>query len=77
MYMVQRSLSRAGVSAGRETVTVKHDGRLVGSASVDYIKWMSDRVPKCQLRSEQKALVDWYNDEEQQSERTSDYASSE
>ncbi len=69
MYMVQRSASRAG----RETVTVKHDGRLVGSASVDYIKWMRDRVPKCQLRSEQKALVDWYIDQEQQSEL---YASS-
>ena len=61
MYMVEKTDTRAG----RETVVVKHRGRLVCSASVAFIKWMHDRVPLKQLRSEQVALVDWYEKHEQ------------
>lgn len=57
MYTVEQ----AETHAGRETVIVRQGFRRVGSASLDYIKWMSDNVPIKQLRGEQRALVNWYN----------------
>jgi hypothetical protein len=57
MYQVQKSEMRAG----RETIVVVHDGRRIGSASVKFVKWMHDCVPKRQLRPEQIAMVDWYD----------------
>ena len=57
MYTVEQAETRAG----RETAVVRQGFRRVGSASLDYIKWMSDNVPIKQLREEQRALVNWYN----------------
>ena len=56
MFLVEQAETRAG----RETAVVRHGSRRVGSASLGFIKWMSDNVPIKQLRDEQKALVNWY-----------------
>ena len=56
MYTIEMAETRAG----RETVIVKQGTRRVCSASLDFIRWMHDRVPTKQLREEQKALVNWY-----------------
>ena len=60
MYMVERT----DTHGGRDTVVVRHRGRLICSASVSFIRWMHERVPPKQLRSEQLALVDWYQKHE-------------
>ena len=60
MYVVER----ADTHGRRDTVVVRHRGRLVCSASLAFVKWMHDRVPQKQLRSEQVALVNWYEKHE-------------
>jgi hypothetical protein len=45
---------------GRETVVVTLNGRRVGSATIKFVKWMHESIPKRQLRPEQRALVEWY-----------------
>ena len=57
MYKVERVDDRAG----RGVVVVKReDGRFVCSASVEFVRWMHDKVPNKQLSIEQAALVNWY-----------------
>ena len=56
MYQVEKSEYRAG----RETVVVTSQGRRVGSASVNFVRWMHDFAPRRQLRPEQAAKVEWY-----------------
>jgi hypothetical protein len=46
--------------AGRETVVATANGRRVGSASVGFVQWMHNVVPKRHLRPEQLAMVEWY-----------------
>ena len=53
-------IKKVGHCAGREVVVVRSQERLVASASIDFISWMSDRVPRTMLAPEQRALVDWY-----------------
>ena len=60
MYKVER----AATHAGRDTIVVSSGGKRVGSASIDFIKWLKERVPKRQLRPEQVALVGWYENHE-------------
>jgi hypothetical protein len=62
MYTIEMAETRAG----RETVVVKQGTRRVCSASLDFVRWMHDRVPTKQLRDEQKALVNWYAKKEGQ-----------
>jgi hypothetical protein len=56
MYQVERT----DVRASRETVVVTRQGRRIGSASLGFVQWMHDVVPKNQLRPEQVAMVNWY-----------------
>jgi hypothetical protein len=57
MYQVERT----DVRASRETVVVTRQGRRIGSASLGFVQWMHDVVPKNQLRPEQLAMVNWYS----------------
>ena len=57
MYQVEKGHIRAS----RETVVVTRQGRRVCSASVGFVQWMHDVVPKSQLRPEQLAMVNWYS----------------
>ena len=54
------AVAPGGLRAGRETVVVTREGRRVGSASVGFVRWMHDVVPKRQLRPEQVAMVRWF-----------------
>jgi hypothetical protein len=45
---------------GRSAVVVRRNQKLVGAASVPFVKWMHDCVPSSQLTPEQVALVDWF-----------------
>ena len=56
MFQVEKSEYRAG----KETVVVTNQGRRVGSASVNFVKWMHEHAPRKQLRPEQAAMVEWY-----------------
>ena len=57
MYKVET----VNVRTGRETIVVTRQGRRVGSASVKFVQWMHDIVPKNQLSPEQVAMVEWYD----------------
>ena len=47
--------------SGREIAVLGGNGRYAaGAASVPFIDWMSRRVPRKQLSTEQTALVQWY-----------------
>ena len=59
MYQVEKSEYRAG----KETIVVSNKGRRVGSASVNFVRWMHDNAPRTQLRPEQAAMVEWYGKE--------------
>jgi hypothetical protein len=56
MYEVQSAEYRAG----KEAVLVTNKGRRVSSASLSFVRWMHDFVPRHQLGAEQIAMVDWY-----------------
>lgn len=47
-------------SSGRKAAVVRRNQKLVGAASVPFIRWMHDCVPPRQLSPEQAALVDWF-----------------
>lgn len=54
----------AGRKLGRDVANVYRDNRLVGAASVPFIKWMAQKVPPRQLSPEQRALTQWLQDRE-------------
>jgi hypothetical protein len=58
MYQVEKVVARAG---RENVVVVSRQGRRVGSASVRFVQWMHDYVPKNQLLPEQAAMVDWFD----------------
>ena len=57
MYQVEKKDAHAGRD---KIVVVSMQGRRVGSASLKFVRWMHDCVPKQQLRPEQVAMVDWF-----------------
>lgn len=62
MYKIEKAQSRLG---GRAMVVVSQttNGRRVCGASMEFVRWMYERVPFKQLREEQRALVKWYKKE--------------
>lgn len=58
MYQVEKVVARAG---REKVIVVSRQGRRVGSASVRFVQWMHDYVPKNQLLPEQVAMVDWFD----------------
>ena len=66
MYTIEMAETRAR----RETVVVRQGTRRICSASLEFVKWVHDRVPIKQLRDEQKALVSWYAKRGNQSSHT-------
>ena len=58
MYQVEKLNSPTGRD---NVIVVSMQGRRVGSASLRFVRWMNDCVPKSQLRPEQAAMVDWLN----------------
>lgn len=46
--------------SGKRAAIVRRNHKLVGAASVPFIKWMHEHVPATQLTPEQAALVDWF-----------------
>ncbi len=47
-------------TSGKNAVVVRRNERLVGAASVPFIRWMHEHVPASQLSPEQIAMVDWF-----------------
>lgn len=47
-------------TSGKGAVIVRRNQKLVGAASVPFIRWMHENVPASQLSPEQVALVDWF-----------------
>ncbi|MEJ2089670.1 MAG: hypothetical protein P8Y69_14600, partial [Gammaproteobacteria bacterium] len=63
MFDVEKVAPRVG----RENIViVSRQGRRVGSASVKFVQWMHDCVPRSQLQPEQIAMVDWYGSQSEQ-----------
>jgi len=58
MYTVREG----GIRSGRDVVIVQREGRFVGGGSLSFVHWMHKNVPNHQLRPEQVALVNWYED---------------
>ena len=56
MYAVEEIKKTSGKSA----VIVKHNHKLVGAASVPFVRWMHEHVPARQLSPEQVAMVNWF-----------------
>ncbi len=56
MYAVEEIKKTSGKSA----VVVKRNQKLVGAASVPFIRWMHKYVPTSQLSPEQVAMVNWF-----------------
>ncbi|MGD8417094.1 MAG: hypothetical protein PVH91_08565 [Pseudomonadales bacterium] len=50
---------------GRDAVVVRRNHRMVGAASVPFIRWMHAHVPAKQLSPEQVALVSWFEKHKQ------------
>jgi hypothetical protein len=47
--------------SGREIAVLNSRGRFaLGAASLPFIEWMSQKVPRRQLSTEQAALVQWF-----------------
>jgi hypothetical protein len=46
--------------SGKDAAIVRRNHKLVGAASLPFIKWMHEHVPPTQLTPEQAALVDWF-----------------
>ena len=55
MYKVEQ----VGNRVGRETIVTKQ-GKRIGNASLRFVQWMHECVPKKQLGPEQAAMVNWY-----------------
>ena len=48
-------------NSGRQIAVLKGGGRFaIGAASLTFIEWMCQKVPRHQLSTEQTALVKWY-----------------
>jgi len=47
-------------TSGKNAVLVRRNQRLVGAASIPFVRWMHDHVPGKQLLPEQVALVAWF-----------------
>lgn len=47
--------------SGKGAVIVKRNHKLVGAASIPFVRWMRDHVPARQLSPEQVALVAWFD----------------
>ena len=47
-------------SSGKSAVIVRRNDKLVGAASVPFVRWMHEHVPASQLSPEQVALVSWF-----------------
>jgi hypothetical protein len=56
MYAVEEIKKPSGKSA----IIVKRNHRLVGAASMPFIRWMHEHVPSNQLSPEQVAMVKWF-----------------
>jgi hypothetical protein len=56
MYAIEEIRKTSGKSA----VIVKRNHKLVGAASMPFIRWMHEHVPASQLSPEQVAMVDWF-----------------
>jgi hypothetical protein len=56
MYAVEEIKKPTGKSA----IIVKRNQRLVGAASMPFIRWMHEHVPSSQLSPEQAAMVKWF-----------------
>jgi len=46
--------------SGKGAVVVKRNHKLVGAASLPFVRWMHEHVPPRQLSPEQAALVAWF-----------------
>ena len=56
MYAVEEVKRPSGKSA----IVVKRNHKLVGAASMPFIRWMYEHVPARQLSPEQVAMVKWF-----------------
>ena len=64
MYEVERLATHTG-----ETIVVRRNGKHVAAASVRFVRWLQERVPRKQLRPELAALVDWYESQQPRREK--------
>jgi hypothetical protein len=48
--------------AGRKIVARSDNGRSVGGASLNFVRWMHGHVPRHQLNPDQAELVKWYDE---------------
>ena len=46
--------------SGKIAIIVKRNQKLVGAASMPFIRWMHEHVPSSQLTPEQIAMVKWF-----------------
>ena len=46
--------------SGKGAIIVKRNHKLVGAASMPFIRWMHEHVPANQLSPEQIAMVKWF-----------------
>ena len=59
--LIVYSVTTRTTMSGRVIAILAGEGRYTaGAASVPFIEWMSQRVPRHQLSAEQTALVRWY-----------------
>ena len=56
MYAVEEIIRPSGKNA----IVVKRNHKLVGAASMPFIRWMHEHVPSSQLSPEQVAMVKWF-----------------
>jgi len=47
-------------TTGKTAVVVRRNHKMVGAASMPFIRWMHEHVPASQLSPEQVAMVDWF-----------------
>ncbi|HEY5647091.1 MAG TPA: hypothetical protein VIS76_14160 [Pseudomonadales bacterium] len=51
--------------SGKGAVVVKRNHKLVGAASLPFVRWLCEHVPARQLLPEQAALVAWFEKHKQ------------
>lgn len=51
--------------SGKGAVVVKRNHKLVGAASLPFVRWLHEHVPARQLSPEQAALVAWFEKHKQ------------
>ena len=47
--------------SGRESVSRSEQGRFASGASLEFIRWMHEHVPRHLLNADQAELVEWYD----------------